>query len=130
MNETTGALGPPASLMNTALRMVIPFRREFDRALDVQSFLENPVYAKEVIDQALQSQNPKLRQYANDVSAHVLGPRNGPDRQPNRPVTAPSSASAASPAAAPAVSGASASLASAEEAARQQVLNKYRTGLR
>lgn len=124
MTDASGALNPSSSLMNTALRMVIPLKREFDRSLDVQHFLDNPAYAREVIEQALNSQNPRLRQYAVYMSDHLLGRRNGPDRMLARTDATPTAA-APTPAAttSPAVT-------SAEAAARQQVLDKYRTGLR
>ena len=67
----TGAGGDtPASghgtgeLMNLAVRMVIPLRREFGRSLDVSHFLHDAGYARQILDLAKSSQDPRLRGYA------------------------------------------------------------------
>jgi hypothetical protein len=119
-----------SDLMNTLVRMVVPMRREFGRQLDVRHFLHDLEYAKDVIQQALTSQDPRLQHYASYLAAHHLGPRNA--TQPSKaPVDAPPTqpmapAPAAERAAPPAPERAN---PTAEEL-RQRVLKKYTTGLR
>lgn len=113
------------SLMNYALRMVIPIKREFGRSLDVQHFLHDLAYAKEVLDEARQSQNPKLREYAEYLNGHLLGPRNAAPPSPavTQRMNADSrDATAGAPATKPEPS--------AEEEAKRLMLAKYRSGLR
>ena len=118
-DPTTPASGD--SLMNYALRMVIPIKREFGRSLDVQHFLHDLAYAKEVLDEARQSQNPKLREYAEYLNSHLLGPRNASAPAPGvsqRLAAGTTSAKASD------VPG------KAAQAARRLMLAKYRSGLR
>ena len=116
-----------SDLMNYLVRMVVPMRREFGRQLDVRHFLHDLEYAREVIQQALSSQDPRLLQYAKYVEDHHLGPRNasnaprgaGRPRRP-RPLrprrTCPDEvAPSANPTA---------------EEMRERVLRKYTSGLR
>lgn len=53
-----------SKLMSTLVRMVVPMRREFGRSLDVSHFLRDMSYAREVLDRARQSVDPRLRDYA------------------------------------------------------------------
>ena len=41
-----------SNLMNYVVRMVIPMRREFSRALDVAHFMHDFAYAREILEQA------------------------------------------------------------------------------
>lgn len=116
----------PASnseLMNYLVRMVVPMRREFGRALDVRHFLHDLEYARDVIQQALTSQDARLLQYARYVDAHHLGPRNASNAEPKpaKPADTPHTTEkvevplSASPTA---------------EEMRERVLRKYTSGLR
>lgn len=110
--------------MNYALRMVIPMRREFGCSLDVQQFLHDVAYAQAILLQARQSQNPKLREYADHLDSRMRGPRSTAvpavsKKTPDSITTAPT----------PSVPDAN-TLADDEEAARQLMLAKYRAGLR
>ena len=51
-------------LMNVAVRMVVPLRREFGRMLDVTHFLYDTAYAKGIVDLARSSRDARLRGYA------------------------------------------------------------------
>jgi len=64
-----------SKLMNTLVRMVIPMRREFGRSLDVSQFLRDVSYAREVLDRACQSVDPRLREYATWVEKAMRGMR-------------------------------------------------------
>jgi hypothetical protein len=114
-----------SQILNTLVRMVMPMRREFGRQLDVQQFLHDFAYAREVLDQALTSQDPRLIEYAGYVSRRVHGARIADTPAPSAP---PMSAGkvgsvpdAAAPVAAPGLS---------EEELRARVLKKYTGGLR
>jgi len=113
-----------SDLMNTLVRMVVPMRREFGRQLDVRHFLHDLEYAREVIQQALTSQDPRLQHYASYLAAHHLGPRNASQAtrlsQADTPVEPPATERANAPTRAN---------PTAEEL-RQRVLKKYTTGLR
>ena len=113
------------SLMNYALRMVIPIKREFGRSLDVQHFLHDLAYAKEVLDEARLSQNPKLREYAEYLNSHMLGPRNASALAPGVSQRLAAGASAPSPSA-----QSKATQASEDDEAKRLMLAKYRSGLR
>jgi len=64
-----------SQIMNYVVRMVVPMRREFGRSLDVQHFLHDLVYADQVLEEALRSQDPRLREYASYVQKTLHGPR-------------------------------------------------------
>jgi hypothetical protein len=113
------------SLMNYALRMVIPIKREFGRSLDVQHFLHDLAYAKEVLEEARQSQNPKLREYAEYMGSRMMGPRNAAP-----PAPAVAQRLRTDEASKPPATGAKNAVPSDEEEARQLMLAKYRSGLR
>ncbi|MFM2448723.1 MAG: hypothetical protein RIS44_1173 [Pseudomonadota bacterium] len=68
MNLTEEAL-----VFNTAVRMVIPMRREFNNALDVSKFMREAAYAKEVLNVALTSSTPRLRECAEFLERHFSG---------------------------------------------------------
>ena len=74
--------GSNSELMNYLVRMVVPMRREFGRSLDVRHFLHDLEYARDVIQQALTSQDARLLQYAKYVDEHHLGPRNASNAAP------------------------------------------------
>lgn len=114
------------SLMNYALRMVIPIKREFGRSLDVQHFLHDLAYAREVLEEARQSQNPKLREYAEYLDSRLLGPRNASAPAPD--VSQRMAAGSASPPVQDAPG--KAAEAAEDDEARQLMLAKYRSGLR
>jgi hypothetical protein len=118
-----------SDLMNTLVRMVVPMRREFGRQLDVRHFLHDLEYAKEVIQQALTSQDPRLQHYASYLAAHHLGPRNATQAPKAAPADAPPTQPAAPAAPAAAKPAPERSSPTAEEL-RQRVMQKYTTGLR
>src|SRR4030095_11656726 len=74
--------GSNSELMNYLVRMVVPMRREFGRSLDVRHFLHELEYARDVIQQALTSQDARLLQYAKYIEQHHLGPRNASNGAP------------------------------------------------
>jgi hypothetical protein len=120
--------GSNSELMNYLVRMVVPMRREFGRALDVRHFLHDLEYAREVIQQALTSQDARLLQYAKYVEEHHLGPRNASNSAP-----APRADKAADkPAAPPASEKVEVPLSAnpTAEEMRERVLRKYTSGLR
>jgi hypothetical protein len=75
MATTVSGGSNDSQIMNYLLRMVVPMRREFGRALDVGHFMHDFAYAQEVLDQASTSQDERLRQYANYVRYKMFGPR-------------------------------------------------------
>jgi hypothetical protein len=72
-NMSTG--GVDSQIMNYVVRMIVPLRREFGRSLDVAQFLHDFAYAREVMEQALGSQDARLREYAAYVQQRYHGPR-------------------------------------------------------
>jgi hypothetical protein len=124
--------GSDSELMNYLVRMVVPMRREFGRALDVRHFLHDLEYAREVIQQALTSQDARLLQYAKYVAEHHLGPRNASNATPaakaekaaERPANKP-----AAPAPTETIEVPLSANPTAEEM-RERVLRKYTSGLR
>jgi hypothetical protein len=124
-------------LINYLVRMVVPLRREFGRQLNVQQFMHDFAYAREVLDQAKTSTDPRLVEYASYVEGRSRSPRIAdkpsasepraddtateppPSAVPAAPATTPRSTAAAAPPSAP----------SAQEL-RDRVLKKYTTGLR
>jgi hypothetical protein len=126
--------------MNTLLRMVVPIRREFGRSLDVQTFLHDLEYRKEIIEQALQSQDTRLRDYAKYVQQLLGSPRTAaePPAPPATAKTAPAasapsvieSAFASTEAPSTIIDPRAADTKSREDELRDQILRKYTTGLR
>jgi hypothetical protein len=68
-------------IMEYVVRMVVPMRREFGCSLDVQHFLHDPAYAREVLGQAQRSRDQRLRAYASRVEL-ALGGRQGAQLPP------------------------------------------------
>lgn len=117
-----GADGQDNQLMNYLVRMVVPLRREFGRQLNVGQFLHDLSYAREVLDEALKSQDPRLVEYARYVERRLHGPRIADTPAPPPAKGAPDSRlDAAKPPEAPSAS---------EEELRARVLKKYTGGLR
>jgi hypothetical protein len=116
--------GGNSDLMNYLVRMVVPMRREFGRQLDVRHFLHDLEYAREVIRQALTSQDARLLQYAKYVEDQHLGPRSASNTTP--PARAEKTAQ---PATAETVEVPLSANPTAEEM-RERVLRKYTSGLR
>ncbi len=111
-----------SQLMNYLVRMVVPMRREFGRHLNVGQFLHDFSYAREVLDEALKSQDPRLVEYARYVEKRLHGPRIADTPAPPPAKAASDSRlDAAKPAEAPGAT---------EEELRARVLKKYTGGLR
>src|SRR5262245_6889821 len=131
MTTAGAAMSQPDSgnsdLMNYLVRMVVPMRREFGRSLDVRHFLHDLEYAREVIQQALTSQDARLLQYAKYVQDHHLGPRNASNAA--APAKAEKVEKAAAPAPIETVEVPLSANPTAEEM-RERVLKKYTSGLR
>ena len=115
-------------IMNYVVRMVVPMRREFGCQLDVQLFLGDAAYRRGMLEQAKQSQDPRLRDYASYVESRLQGARD---------IAPPAAQKLATAAAPPPVPGASAPAASPPESAgpseaelRKRWLQKYTGGLR
>ena len=66
---------PNMPLIDLAVRMVVPMRREFGRVLDVQQFMHDARYAADVLAQALSSQVPRLRGYAEYANKCMFAAR-------------------------------------------------------
>lgn len=105
-----------SELMNYVVRMVTPMRREFGCTLDVPHFLHDFAYAREILEKAYSSTDPRLREYAAYLDQKMFGPRSGPASAP-----APSPAAPAPPTAAEELT---------EAQLRERMLGKYRGGLR
>jgi hypothetical protein len=121
--------GSDSELMNYLVRMVVPMRREFGRALDVRHFLHDLEYAREVIQQALTSQDARLLQYAKYVAEHHLGPRNASNAAPAAKAPPKAADKAAAPGPAETIEVPPSANPTAEEM-RERVLRKYTSGLR
>lgn len=113
-------------LINYLVRMVVPLRREFGRQLNVQQFMHDFAYAREVLEQARSSADPRLVEYARHIEGRSRSPRiaDKPSASDNSVADAvPSIQAAKTPAATAPVEP------SADEL-RERVLKKYTTGLR
>jgi hypothetical protein len=124
-----------SKVMNTLLRMIVPMRREFGCNLDVKHFLHDLEYRQGVISQALQSQDTRLRDYAQYVEKLMSGPRTA--AHPPAPPAAADKAVATPPSIIesmfPATLSPPSTLAepkSKEDELREQIMRKYTTGLR
>ncbi len=126
MGTTIMGADDHSQIMNYLVRMIVPLRREFGRNLDVGQFLHDFSYAREVIDQALSSQDPRLREYANYVQQRHHGPRVADSPAP--PSAASAAASTAAPSGKPAAGDGN--LAADEAALKARMLKKYTSGLR
>jgi hypothetical protein len=125
-----GVEEPDSQLMNYLVRMVVPMRREFGRSLNVGQFLHDFTYAREVLDEALRSQDPRLLEYARYVERRQHGARIADSPLPNAPASAPTSKAGAAPAAAAALPVAGTTDSPTAEELRARVLKKYTSGLR
>jgi hypothetical protein len=112
---------PPddSDLMAYAVRMVIPMKREFGRSLNVHQFLHDLPYANEVIQEALNSKDERLRSYAAYAQTKIFGPRS------SEPFAPAGSASAPAVAAVPAASETEIS-----DDLRAKAIARYKSGLR
>jgi hypothetical protein len=115
----------PGDLMNYLVRMVVPMRREFGRQLDVQHFLHDLEYAREVIQQALTTQDARLLQYATYMQEHHLRPRDA-----SHPASSAPAENAAAPTAASETVEVPLSASPTAAEMRERVLRKYTSGLR
>jgi hypothetical protein len=120
----------PSQVMNVLLRMVVPMRREFGCNLDVKHFLHDFDYAQDILNQALKSQDSRLRDYAQYVKKLMAGPRiaEAPAAPPASAAAAPASIIETLP---PSVlPGDTGDATSEEEALRKRIMQKYTSGLR
>jgi hypothetical protein len=134
-NQTPFSAGD-SDVVNNVMRLVIPMRREFSISLDLQRFMRDATYAKEVIEKALASSDAKLRERADYLRGKIFGVRAEVTVKPvslmsaSVPVSVPSApvviASVASvePVAVPV------SEEESEAAMRARMMSKYKTGLR
>lgn len=56
-----------------AMRLVVPMRREYGKNIDVQKFLYDLSYAREVLQLAISSKNEKLKENAEHLVRLVFG---------------------------------------------------------
>ena len=49
-----------AELLNALIRLMTPFRRQFQQSLDVNRFLVDGTYAKDIVDRLLSADDPRL----------------------------------------------------------------------
>ena len=124
MATTSMSADDDSKLMNYVVRMIVPMRREFGRALDVRQFLHDFAYAREVMDQALGSQDPRLREYANYVAQRYHGPRVADSP------AAPALNGAAAQVAKPVAPAPARSVEEEEAELKARMLKKYTDGLR
>jgi hypothetical protein len=125
-------------VMNVLLRMIVPMRREFGRSLDVKHFLHDLEYRQDIISQALQSQDTRLRDYAQYVDQLMAGPRTAAQPPTPTPPPAPAAAAHTSPPsiieslfpATAAPPSTQAEPKSKEDELREQIMRKYTNGLR
>lgn len=113
-----------SDLMNYAVRMVTPLRREFGTMLDVPHFLHDFTYAREILEQAKTSSDVRLREYADYLETKLFGPRNSLER-PVRASTAP-----IPPPVAPTATATAAPAEPTEAELRARMMSKYKSGLR
>jgi hypothetical protein len=127
---------PDSQIMNYLVRMVVPMRREFGRNLNVGQFLHDFTYAREVLEQALGSADPRLLEYARYVEKRLHGPRIADTPAPPAKPVAPAAAAATAPvvaqkaAPAPAAPAPDSAAGPSAEELRARVLKKYTSGLR
>jgi hypothetical protein len=115
-----------SQIMNYAVRMVVPMRREFGCLLDVQRFLGNSDYRRDMLDQARKSQDPRLRDYASYVESRLHGARDNAPPSSAKLAAAPAPVAPASAAHGPAAAPTGAT----EAELRERWLQKYTRGLR
>ena len=106
--------------LNYLVRMVIPMRREFGRNLDVSHFMHDTSYAREVLDRARQSVDPRLRDYAACVEKGMRSVRTEPPApRCDEPVPVPVLAEASAP-----------DVGQQAQALKARIANKYIFGVR
>lgn len=49
-----------AELLNALIRLMTPFRRQFQQSLDINRFLVDGTYAKDIMDRLLSSDDPRI----------------------------------------------------------------------
>jgi hypothetical protein len=108
-------------VLNRVMRMVIPMRREYNRSLEVRQFMNDRVYAKDIIDQAIASKDDKLKENGAYLLHKLFGPRS--DAQNAAAVQNPEISAASAPAN-------TAAEEESEAAMRARMMAKYKTGLR
>jgi hypothetical protein len=113
-----------SQIMNYLVRMVVPMRREFGRNLDVEHFLHDGAYAREVLQHARGSQDPRLRDYAAHVEKALRHEGDAAAMAGGTMPADPDTPAAAPPAGTPETD------AQEEEALRAIMLKKYVGGLR
>lgn len=80
---STSTLTPPPSrgpatrseLITLVMRMVVPLRHEFGKAINVERVLDDKAYALSVIELAHTSNSEQLRRYGEYLAAMIMGPR-------------------------------------------------------
>lgn len=63
MDPTNSAID--SELLNVLIRLMTPFRRKFQQSLNVNLFLVDSVYAMEVMEQLLTTDDPRILDAAN-----------------------------------------------------------------
>jgi hypothetical protein len=111
-----------SQIMNYLVRMVVPMRREFGRSLDVQHFLHDVAYAREVLEHAHASRDQRLREYAAYVENALHGVRAG--------TLAPATPAPAAVLPAPLPQEAMEATADEEQEMKASIMKKYTAGLR
>lgn len=113
--------------------MIGPIRREFGRNLDVKTILHDLDYRQEIIAQALQSQDTRLREYAAYMQQLLGGPRTASaPPSPPRAAAADEARTSVIESAFPSTELPSTQPVptSREDELRAQIMRKYTTGLR
>lgn len=110
-------------IINYLVRMVVPMRREFGRNLDVEHFLHDGAYAREVLQHARSSRDQRLRDYAAHLEK-ALGHEGDAMTADDATVPADLHTHAATPPAGAVEAD------TQEEALRASMLKKYVSGLR
>ncbi len=67
-----------AALQDTLVRMIVPMRREFGRAIEISQMLREPRYARAVIAEAMTSREERLRNYAALAERHLRAAEKAP----------------------------------------------------
>lgn len=70
-----------ADMQNVLVRMVVPMRREFGCALDVQQMRRDRAYAESIVTQALTSRVESLRDCARLIGHHLSAAQTAPKAQ-------------------------------------------------
>jgi hypothetical protein len=89
--HVTGLHNP--ALQDTLVRMIVPMRREFGRAIEISQMLREPRYAQAVIAEAMTSREERLRNYAALAERYLRAAEKAP-QTPAPGTAAPSSTAA------------------------------------